>query len=74
MFMECVEISLNKGEKKILIITSTVDPLISEHIGTGGCSDMQNVRICKIMNIIIMNIIIDNNVNVFYLLHYLSIK
>ena len=46
---------------------------ISEHIGTGGCSDLQNVRICKIM-IIIMIIIIDNNVNVFYLLHYLSIK
>ena len=53
---------------------NTVDPLISEHIGTGGCSDMQNVRICKIMNIIIiiMNIIIDNNVNVFiYCITYL---
>ena len=35
---------------------------------------MQNVRICKIMNIIIiiMNIIIDNNVNVFiYCITYL---
>ena len=28
--------------------SGTVDPLISEHHGTGGCSDMQNVRICKI--------------------------
>ena len=37
---------------------------------------MQNVRICKIMNIIIiiMNIIIGNNVNIFYLLHSSSIN
>ena len=28
--------------------SGTVDPLISEHHGTGGCSDMQNVWICKI--------------------------
>ena len=58
----------------IFIHRCTVDPLISEHIGTGGCSDMQNVRICKIMNIIIiiMNIIIDNNVNAFiYCITYL---
>ena len=51
----------------------TVDPLISERIGIGRCSDMQNVRICKTMNIIviIINVITDRDVNDYLLLNLL---